>query len=49
MMDWNADHAGFVIAAYALSLAFIAGLIIYVFNRDARNRIRLAQFQETKK
>ena len=35
-MDWNADHAGFVIAAYALSLVFIAGLIIYIFNRDAR-------------
>ena len=48
-MDWNADHAGFVIAAYTLSLAFIAGLIIYVFNRDARARKRLAQFRETKK
>ena len=48
-MDWNADHAGFVIAAYALSLAFIAGLIVYVFNRDARARKQLAQFQEIKK
>ena len=48
-MDWNADHAGFVIAAYALSFAFIAGLIIYVFNRDARARKQLAQFQETKR
>ncbi|MDP1701529.1 MAG: heme exporter protein CcmD [Aestuariivirga sp.] len=48
-MDWNADHASFVAAAYALSLAFIAGLIIYVFSRDARARKRLAQFQETKK
>ena len=48
-MDWNADHAGFVIAAYALSLAFIAGLIIYVFNLDTRARKKLAQFQETKK
>jgi heme exporter protein CcmD len=48
-MDWNADHAGFVIAAYALSLAFIAGLIIYIFNRDVRIRKRLAQFEKTKK
>jgi heme exporter protein CcmD len=48
-MDWSANHAGFVIAAYALSFAFIAGLIIYVFNRDTRARKRLAQFQETKK
>ncbi len=48
-MDWNADHAGFVIAAYAVSFVFIAGLAVYVFNRDARARKRLAQFQETKK
>ena len=48
-MDWNADHAGFVIAAYALSIVFIAGLIIYVFNRDSRARKQLAQFEKTKK
>ena len=48
-MDWNADHAGFVIAAYALSLVFIAGLIVYIVNRDARVRKRLAQFEKTKK
>jgi heme exporter protein CcmD len=48
-MDWNADHAGFVIAAYALSIVFIAGFIIYVFNRDGRIRKRLAQFEKTKK
>ena len=48
-MDWNADHAGFVIASYALSLVFIAGLIIYIFSRDARVRKRLAQFEKTKK
>jgi heme exporter protein CcmD len=49
MMDWSADHAGFVIAAYTLSLALIAGLIIYVFNRDAHTRKRLMQFQDSKK
>ena len=48
-MDWNADHAGFVIAAYALSLVFLAGLVFYVFNRDASTRKRLAQFEKTKK
>ena len=48
-MDWNANHAGFVIAAYALSLIFIAGLIVYIFNRDARARKRLAKFEKTKK
>ena len=48
-MDWNADHAGFVIAANAQSLVFIAGLIIYIFSRDARVRKRLAQFEKTKK
>ena len=41
-MDWNANHAGFVIAAYALSLVFIAGLIVYIVSRDARVRKRLA-------
>lgn len=48
-MDWNADHAGFVIAAYALSLAFVAGLVIYVFNRDVRVRKQFAQFEKSKK
>ena len=48
-MDWSANHAGFVIAAYALSLVFLAGLISYVFSRDARAKNRLAQFEKTKK
>ena len=48
-MDWNADHAGFVIAAYALSFVLLTGLIIYVCNRDDRTRKRLAQFEKTKK
>jgi heme exporter protein CcmD len=49
MMDWNADHAGFVIAAYALSFVLVAGLIVYIFNRDVHIRNRLAQFEKTKK
>jgi heme exporter protein CcmD len=47
-MDWNASHAGFVIAAYAMSLVLVAGLVIYVFSRDARARKRLAQFEKTR-
>ncbi len=48
-MDWNASHSGFVIASYALSLIFLAGLIIYTFNRDASFKKLLAQFEKTKK
>ena len=48
-MDWNADHTGYVIAAYALSVVLVAGLIIYVFNRDARMKRRLMQFEKSKK
>jgi heme exporter protein CcmD len=49
MMDWNASHAGFAVASYAMSIVFLAGLIIYIFNRDARARKKLAQFEKTKK
>ena len=48
-MDWSASHSGFVIASYATSLIFLAGLIMYTFNRDARARKLLAQFEKTKK
>ena len=48
-MDWNANHAGFVIASYAMSLALVAGLVLYVFARDASVKRRLAQFEKTRK
>ncbi len=48
-MDWNANHSGFVIASYAMSIVLLAGLIVYIFNRDARIRKLLAQFEKTKK
>jgi len=48
-MDWTASHAGFVVASYAMSIVFLAGLIIYIFNRDARVRKLLAQFEKRKK
>ncbi len=37
-MNWQADHAGFVVAAYAISGLAIAGLIAWVIGRDARSR-----------
>jgi heme exporter protein CcmD len=49
MMDWSANHSGFVIASYAMSIIFLAGLIVYTFNSDARARKRLTQFEKTKK
>jgi heme exporter protein CcmD len=48
-MDWNANHASFVITSYAMSIIFLAGLIAYTFIRDARARKLLAQFEKTKK
>ena len=33
-MDLAAPHSGFVIAAYVLSAALIAGLVLYVTARD---------------
>ncbi len=48
-MDWTANHVSFVIASYAMTIIFLAGLIAYTFNRDARVRKLLAQFEKTKK
>jgi heme exporter protein CcmD len=48
-MDWNANHSGFVISSYAISIVLLAGLIFYIFNRDARIRKLHAQFEKTKK
>ena len=37
-MDFSADHIGFVIASYAISLIFIGGLLIRVLLRDRKLR-----------
>jgi heme exporter protein CcmD len=37
-MDFSANHIGFVIASYALSIVFIAGLLIMVLLKDRRLR-----------
>jgi heme exporter protein CcmD len=46
-MDWSATHAGFVTASYLISAICIAGLIAYVFNRDARSKKALAQIEKS--
>ena len=48
-MDWSANHAGFVIASFAISAVFLAGLIIYTLKRDRHAKNMLAQFEKTKK
>jgi heme exporter protein CcmD len=37
-MDFAAKHIGFVIASYALSIAFIGGLIVQVLMKDRKLR-----------
>ena len=37
-MDFSANHIGFVIASYALTFVFLAGLIITTLGRDRRLR-----------
>jgi len=37
-MDFSANHIGFVIASYALTFVFLAGLIIVTLGRDRKLR-----------
>jgi heme exporter protein CcmD len=37
-MDFSANHVGFVIASYALTFVFLAGLILTTLGRDRRLR-----------
>ncbi len=37
-MDFSANHIGFVLASYGLSLVFIGGLILQVLVKDKRLR-----------
>lgn len=37
-MDFSANHIGFVLASYGLSILFIGGLIIMTLRRDAKLR-----------
>jgi heme exporter protein D len=44
-MDWSAPHAGFVAAAYALSLAILLALVAWVIARDRANRHRIDELE----
>jgi len=35
-MDWSSSHAGFVLAAYGLSFAVMAGLVLWTIIRKRR-------------
>jgi heme exporter protein CcmD len=37
-MDFSANHIGFVIASYALSVVFLGGLVIATLGRDRKLR-----------
>jgi heme exporter protein CcmD len=44
-MDFSANHIGFVIASYAISLVFIGGLIIKVLLKDRKLRAEAEQLE----
>ena len=37
-MNWNADHIGFVIAAYVISFVMLGGLVTMIIRRDRKLR-----------
>lgn len=37
-MDFSANHIGFVLASYALTFVFLAGLIVTTLGRDRKLR-----------
>jgi len=48
-MDFSAEHIGFVLASYALSVAFIGGLIIRVLMRDRTLRAEAERLDTQRK
>ena len=48
-MDFSANHAGFVIASYALTLVFLGGLIISVIMRDRKLRAEAERLDQQRK
>ena len=48
-MDFSANHVGFVIASYALSFVFLAGLIITTLGRDAKLRAEAQRLDTQRK
>lgn len=47
-MDLDAAHAGFVIAAYAVSFAGLVALVLFIALRDRRLRRQAAAFDRKK-
>lgn len=47
-MNWAANHAGFVLAAYALTGLMLAGLIAWVLLQDRARRRKLRETEERK-
>jgi heme exporter protein CcmD len=47
-MDFTAAHASFVIAAYAVSLAGLAGLVLVILGRDRRLKRQAAALDRDK-
>ena len=47
-MDLNAAHVSFVVAAYAVSFAGIAALVVFVLLRDRRLKQQVASLDRNK-
>lgn len=47
-MNWAANHAGFVLAAYALTGLSLAALIAWIISHDRAQRRKLADAEERK-
>jgi heme exporter protein CcmD len=48
-MDFSANHIGFVLASYALSVLFIGGLIIRVLVRDRKLRAEAQRLETSRR
>ncbi len=44
-MNWNADYAGFVVAAYAIAFALLLTLLIYNLWRASTLKAKLAELK----
>jgi heme exporter protein CcmD len=48
-MDFSAPHMGFVIGSYALSALLIAGLALYIVQRDRKLRAEVARLEKSRR
>ena len=48
-MDFSANHVGFVIASYALTVICLGGLIISILMKDRRLRAEVARLDAQRK